>query len=409
MAHRLSRSDPAGGTVSSGDRRYPFRPASGRPPSPEGKDDILTRVAAALRAGRIVALKGIGGFHLLADARNESAVAELRRRKARDAKPFAVMVANAASLGLIANPTPAETALAASAAAPVVLMAERPEVLAPSVNPGLARVGVMLAYAPVHHLLFAALSGTADPDAPNAAVLVATSANPGGEPLVIDDADARRRLGGIADLVVGHDRPIVIRADDSVLQVVAGAPATLRRARGFVPDPIPLADDGPDVLALGAHLKATVCVTRGREAFVSQHVGDLDTAETVRFHRETTAHLLSILDVRPEAVACDLHPDYRSSALAEDFNLPVVRVQHHAAHVAAVAAEHGLIGAVLGLASTATASATTAAPGAASSCWWTAPSTAASAISHACRCRRRPRGARTLADGRCGLACHRTR
>jgi hydrogenase maturation protein HypF len=310
----------------------------------------IADIAAALRAGRIVALKGIGGFHLLSDARNEAAVAALRRRKSREAKPFAVMVANAASLAAVARATDAEIALAASVARPIVLMQARPDVLAGSVAPGLARVGVVLAYAPLHHLLFAELSGGSDPAAPNPAVLVATSANPGGEPLVVDDAEARLRLAGIADFIVTHDRPIVVRADDSVAQIVAGAPTLLRRARGFVPDPIELPQDGPDVLALGAHLKATVTVTRGREAFVSQHIGDLDTVETVRFYRETVAHLLSILDVTPERVVCDLHPDYRSTRFAEESELPLVCVQHHAAHVAAVAGEHGLHGRVLGLA-----------------------------------------------------------
>ncbi|HKM61046.1 MAG TPA: carbamoyltransferase HypF, partial [Acidisphaera sp.] len=314
----------------------------------------IRAIAAALRDGRIVALKGIGGFHLLCDARNEAAVAALRRRKSREAKPFAVMVANAASLGTAAQATAAETALASGMARPIVLMRAVPGALAPSVSPGLAHVGVMLAYAPPHHLLFAELAGTAgaghDPFAPNPAVLVATSANPGGEPLVIDDADAERRLAGVADLIVTHDRPILVRIDDSVTHILAGAPALLRRARGFVPEPIELPADGPDVLALGGHLKSTVTVTRGREAFVSQHIGDLDTAETVKFHRETTAHLLSVLDVTPTRVICDLHPDYRSTRIAEAFDLPCVRVQHHAAHVAAVAGEHGLTGRVLGLA-----------------------------------------------------------
>src|SRR5208282_80063 len=167
----------------------------------------------------------------------------------------------------------------------------------------------------------AALAGTGhDPWAPNPAVVVATSANPNGEPLVVDDADAERRLAGIADLIVTHDRPIVVRADDSVAQIVAGAPALLRRARGFVPDPIELPADGPDVLALGGHLKAAVTITRGREAFVSQHIGDLDTAETVAFYRETVSHLLSVLDVKPDRVVCDLHPDYRSTRMAEEIN-----------------------------------------------------------------------------------------
>jgi hydrogenase maturation protein HypF len=303
-------------------------------------------IAETVRGGGIVALKGIGGFHLMCDARNEPAVAALRQRKGREAKPFAVMVANLASLDAIVRPTAVEAALAASSASPIVLMDAIPGALAASVSPGLARLGMILAYTPLHHLLFAERAGgAASPFA-----LVATSANPGGEPLVVDDADAERRLHGIADLIVTHDRPIVIRADDSVMQVIAGAPSYLRRARGGVPDPIELAEDGPAVLALGAHLKSTVTVTRGREAFVSQHIGDLDTAETVRFWTETIDHLLSILDVRPDRVVCDLHPDYRSSQLADRFGLPVIRVQHHAAHIAAIAAEHRLTGPVLGLA-----------------------------------------------------------
>src|SRR5271166_4946489 len=331
-------------------RRFHAEPIACPSCGPRLSHSIAT-IAAALLAGRIVALKGIGGFHLLCDARNEPVVAELRRRKSREAKPFAVMLANAASVAVIARATEAEVALAAGTSRPIVLMQAVPGVLAPSVSPGLACVGVMLAYAPPHHLLFNALAGAGhDPSAPNSAVLVATSANPNGEPLVVGDAEAERRLVGIADLIVRHDRPIVVRADDSVAQIVAGAPALLRRARGFVPDPIQLPADGPDVLALGGHLKSTVTVTRRREAFVSQHIGDLDTAETVKFHRETTAHLLAILDVTPERVVCDLHPDYRSTRIAEETGLPMLRVQHHAAHVAAGAGEHGLTGRVLGLA-----------------------------------------------------------
>jgi hydrogenase maturation protein HypF len=311
-------------------------------------------IVAAIRAGKIVALKGIGGFHLMCDATDETVVAELRRRKAREAKPFAVMVANLASLDHIARPSAAERDLVASVAAPIVPISGVDGALAPSVSPGLTRVGVMLPYAPLHHLLFWEAAGRPEGTAwrrePSDFVVVATSANPGGEPLVIDDADARRRLGGIADLIVGHDRPIVIRADDSVAQIVAGKPAFIRRARGFVPEPIDLGTDGPSVLATGAHLKATVCVTRGREAFVSQHVGDLDTVETVKFYRETAAHLLSLLDVTPEVVACDLHPDFRSSQFAGEFGVDVLPVQHHAAHVAAIAAEHGIADPILGLA-----------------------------------------------------------
>ncbi|TBW40023.1 carbamoyltransferase HypF [Siculibacillus lacustris] len=311
-------------------------------------------IVAALKAGRIVAVKGLGGFHLMCDAGDEAVVAELRRRKNRDAKPFAVMVADAGSLDRVARPSAAERALFASTAAPIVVMAAVPGAVAPSVAPRLGRIGVMAAHTPLHHLIFREAAGgpfdRAAPDGPNPFVVVATSANPGGEPLVVDDTEAERRLAGIADLIVGHDRPIVIRADDSVAGVIDGAPAFLRRSRGFVPEPIDLGADGPPVLATGAYLKTTVTVTRGREAFVSQHVGDLDTVETLRFHRETAAHLLALLDVRPAVVACDLHPDFASSRFAGEFDVPVVAVQHHAAHVAAIAAEHRVAGPIFGLA-----------------------------------------------------------
>lgn len=335
------------------DRRFHAEPVACPACGPKLSHPIA-EIAEAIRAGCIVALKGIGGFHLVCDGRNAEAVAALRSRKAREFKPFAVMVANIASLPTVAEASPEEQALCASVARPIVLMRARPGVLAPALSPGLSRVGVMLAYAPVHHLLFAALAGHQfsdhDPHAANDFVLVATSANPGGEPLVVDDEDAIRRLAGIADLIVTHDRAIVVRADDSVAQIVAGAPSLLRRARGYVPEPVALVEDGPATLALGAHLKSTVTLTRGREAFVSQHVGDLDTSETLKFYRETIAHLIDIVGVKPELVASDLHPDYRSSQMAEEFGLPVVRVQHHAAHVAAVAAEAGLGGPALGLA-----------------------------------------------------------
>jgi len=335
------------------DRRFHAEPVACPACGPRLTHSVET-IVAAIRAGKIVALKGLGGFHLLCDARNEAAVAELRRRKQRDAKPFAVMAANLASLDGLVVASEAERALLASPAAPIVVMDAVAGAVAPSIAPHLSRLGVMLAATPLHHLLFWEAAGRpsckAVREGANDFVIVATSANPGGEPLVIDDADAQRRLGGIADLIVGHDRGIVIRADDSVMQVVAGRPSFIRRARGFVPEPIDLGADGPSVLATGAHLKATVCVTRGREAFVSQHVGDLDTAETVKFYRETAAHLMALLDVEPELVVCDLHPDYRSSRFAVEFAVPCLPVQHHAAHVAAVAAEHGIGGPIFGLA-----------------------------------------------------------
>jgi len=313
----------------------------------------LQEIAAALRMGRIVALKGIGGFHLLCDAANEAAVGLLRDRKHRPARPFAVMVANDASLRPLVRPTPAERDLLSHTARPIVLI-RKGSGLAPAVAPRLDRVGMMLPSAPVHHLLFHALAGypdgTAWRDEPLPVALVATSANIAGQPLAIDNAEAMRDLASIADLIVTHDRAILSRADDSVMAVIDGAPAFIRRGRGFAPEPIDLGEDGPAVLAVGAHLKATVCVTRGREAFVSQHVGDLNTAQTARFHGETARRMLTELGIRPELVARDLHPDYRSTVFAEATGLPVLRVQHHAAHLAAVAAEHHLGGPLIGVA-----------------------------------------------------------
>ncbi|MCD2178653.1 carbamoyltransferase HypF [Rhizobium sp. C1] len=304
----------------------------------------VAEITQTIRAGKIVALKGIGGFHLLCDAENASAIATLRQRKARDEKPFAVMLRHIAAARHFADLTDAEAALLESPAHPIVLATSRGN-LPQGIAPGLTRLGVMLAYAPVHHLLLAALE-----EGGKVPVLVATSANPGGEPLVASNEDAQRRLSSIADLVVTHDRAIVVRADDSVMQIVAGAPAYLRRARGYVPEPVNLGSDGPSIIALGSDLKNTICVTRGREAFLSQHIGGLDNAEAIRFQRETVAHLCSILDVTPDYAACDLHPDFRSVRLAETLDLPLIHVQHHVAHIAAVAAEHHLAGPVTGLA-----------------------------------------------------------
>jgi len=333
-------------------RRFHAEPIACRACGPK-LDAEIAAVADCLRAGGIVALKGLGGYHLLCDARNEAAVARLRQRKAREAKPFAVMATNAASAARLAEISQAERALIESRPRPIVLTRSR-GVLAPSVAPGLAEIGLMLAYTPLHWLVLHALAG--EPDfaawrhAANDLALVATSANFGGEPLIADDAEARRRLAPIADLVVGHARQIVVRADDSVMRILDGAPAFIRRARGFVPEPIDLGVEGPSVLAAGADLKNTITLTRGREAFVSQYIGDLDDRDTIRFRNETITHLKRMLAIEPEIAACDLHPDFQSTRAAEATGLPIARVQHHVAHVAAVAAEHGLSGAVLGVA-----------------------------------------------------------
>ncbi|WP_372394877.1 carbamoyltransferase HypF [Azospirillum sp. HJ39] len=316
-------------------------------------------ILAALRGGRIVAIKGLGGFHLACDATRADAVERLRRVKQRNGKPFALMVANAASARRHVRMDAEEQALLETVARPIVLLRREESScptagIAPDIAPGLAWLGVMLPYTPLHYLLFHEAAGRPDGSdwlcKSQDLTLVMTSANPGGEPLAIANEEAHERLAGIADLIVDHDRDIVIRADDSVVRKLAGAPAFLRRGRGHVPEPIRLARPVPSVLALGGHLKATVCITRGDEAFLSQHIGDLDNAATLGFLEETVAHLLYILGVEPVAVAHDKHPDFQTTRFAERSGLPTIAVQHHHAHVAAVMAEHRLDGPVLGLA-----------------------------------------------------------
>lgn len=349
--------------------------------------DPIASTLLRLQAGEIVAIKGLGGFHLACDARNANAVAELRLRKAREEKPFAVMGLNPASLARIAEVNDYAAALLASPAAPIVLCPKGAHEL-PGIAPGLGHVGVMLPSTPVHLLLWHEAAGrpggTQWLTQTHPLLLVMTSANPQGEPLVINNDEARTRLTGIADVVLQHNREIVIRCDDSVILPSSSRggprwgwgekmdngttnpiplPASplkgeeshfIRRARGYTPLPISLATEGPDVIAFGGYLKNTICVTRGREAFLSQHIGSLDNAASIGFLEETVAHLLDILDVAPQAVAHDLHPDYPSTRLALAFaaarNIPAIAIAHHHAHIAAVIAEHGISEPVLGLA-----------------------------------------------------------
>ena len=316
--------------------------------------DPLAETLRLLRAGKIVAIKGLGGFHLACDARNAEAVAELRRRKQREEKPFAVMALNADSLRDYARIGEAEATLLKSTAAPIVLCPKGEREL-PAIAPGLSWLGVMLPATPLHLLLWHEAAdrpaGTGWLAEPSEMLLVMTSANPHGEPLVIANDEACERLSGIADAHLMHNRDIVVRCDDSVLRP---GPAFIRRARGYVPVPIPLAEDGPTVLALGGYLKNTVCVLKGREAFLSQHIGGLDNAAAIGFLEETVAHLLAILDVRPGLVAHDLHPDFASThlalRLAGELDVPALAVGHHHAHIAAICAEHAINEPVIGLA-----------------------------------------------------------
>ncbi len=327
---------------------------------PASAPDPLAAALDWLGQGKILAIKGLGGFHLACDARNGEAVARLRLRKAREEKPFAVMLAGLASLAGLVHLGPDEEALLESPERPVVLLPKGPDCdrALPGVAPGMPRLGVMLPYAPLHYLLFHQAAGRPDGTAwlavPQPLALVMTSANPGGEPLVTGNREALARLAGIADGFLVHDRDIRVRCDDSVLYAAKGAPALVRRGRGFTPRAIRLTAEGPSVLACGGYLKNTVCLTRGDEAFLSQHIGDLDNAATRRALEETVEHLCRVLEIRPEAVAHDLHPDFFSTRFAADFaarhGVPILGVQHHHAHIAAVAAEHGLEGPLLGLA-----------------------------------------------------------
>ncbi|WP_439365824.1 carbamoyltransferase HypF [Bradyrhizobium sp. DASA03005] len=307
----------------------------------------ISDIVAAIARGQIVAIKGLGGYQLLCDARNQDAVQRLRRRKHRLQKPFAILVDSIERVSEIAEANAPELALLESVARPIVLLPSRHN-LAPAIAPGLSRVGIMLPVVPLHHLIFHALRSRGV-RAGCSPVMVATSANLCGEPLLVDNAQALRRLDGIADLIVTHDRDILTGADDSVVSVVAGRPQFVRRARGYVPEPIRLARSVPPVLAVGGELKSTVTITRDNQAFVSQHIGDLNTAEGIRAFEKTIRHLTSILDVEPVAYAHDLHPDMASTRFAEANAHALVAVQHHHAHAAAVIAEHGHTGPALAL------------------------------------------------------------
>jgi hydrogenase maturation protein HypF len=316
-----------------GDRRFHAQPNACWDCGPRLSAPVETAVAA-LRAGQVVAVKGLGGYQLACDARDEEAVARLRRRKRRPARPFAVLVADPAPYG---EASAEELALLRGPARPIVLLRSRGG-LAPSIAPGLREVGVMLPATPLHHLLVADFGGP----------LVMTSGNLSEEPICRDDDEARERLAGVADLFLGHDRPIAARYDDSVVRWAAGAPRVVRRARGLAPAPLSL-PAGPPVVAAGAHLKAAFTVARDGHAFVGPHVGDLDDLLTVRAYEEALQTYERMFHVEPRVVACDLHPDYASTRAAEALGDPV-HVQHHHAHVASVMAEHGLAGPVCGVA-----------------------------------------------------------
>jgi hydrogenase maturation protein HypF len=318
----------------------------------------LDAAADLLRAGKVLAVKGLGGYHLAADASSEAAAGALRARKHREDKPFAVMVADVAAAARLCDVDAAAAELLAGGRRPIVLLPRRggagdggagdagaPGRIAAAVAPGNRQLGLMLPYTPLHHLLVARLGRP----------MVLTSGNVSDEPIVYRDGEAGGRLGGIADAFLTHDRPIQIRTDDSVTRVRRGREMVLRRSRGYVPEPleVPWAFARP-VLACGAELKNTFCLARGHHAFVSHHIGDLENAETLRSFTEGIEHFRRLFDIAPEVVAHDLHPEYLSTKYALDLadaaGLDLVGVQHHHAHIASCLADNRAAGPVIGVA-----------------------------------------------------------
>lgn len=304
-------------------------------------DEALRLTASALREGKIVAVKGLGGFHLMVDARNGEAIQRLRERKPRREKPFALMVRDLEQARLLCELTPEAEALLSSPEAPIVLLPRRPGApVAENVAPGNPNLGIMLPYTPLHHLLLREI------DFP----IVATSGNLTDEPICTDEREALRRLGRIAELFLVHNRPIVRHVDDSVAWIVLGKPRLLRRARGYAPLPVLLSRPIPPILAVGAHLKNTVALSVGNQVFISQHIGDLETPEAFQAFERVIADFLRLYEVTPVAIAHDLHPDYLSTLWARsNQDKPLIPVQHHHAHLASCLAENQVEGEALGV------------------------------------------------------------
>ena len=305
-------------------------------------DDPIKAAIGLLKDGKVLAIKGLGGFHLSVDAGNDEAVKRLRSRKFREEKPMAIMVKNLEKVKRLANVNEEEEKLLASLQRPIVLLKKKDRtVISEQVAPGVPNLGVMLPYTPLHYLLLEK----------DFAALVMTSANQVDEPICISNREAVTRLKEIADYFLVHNRDILVRCDDSIAMVSAGREQLLRRSRGFVPKPILLKDSFPDVLALGAHLKATQCIVKGNFAFLSPHIGDLETPQARDFFQESITLLKKITETNPDVIACDSHPAYYSTKVAEELTcVRVIRVQHHHAHIVSCLAENQISGDVIGLA-----------------------------------------------------------
>lgn len=304
----------------------------------------LERLRSLLRQGEVVAIKGLGGFHLACDAANDAAVCGLRQRKRRSGKAFAVMARDLETAEHLCEVTEADQDLLVSARRPIVLMRRRSDAqLSPNVAPGTATLGVMLPYTPLHHLLF--------DESPGFDTLVMTSGNLSEEPIVSRNEEARPRLKNLADHFLFHNREIQTRIDDSVVQTFEGQVYPVRKSRGFVPDPLDLGMPMREILACGGELKNTLCLTKDRYAILSQHIGDLENLETMELFRETLDHLKRFFRVSPVAAAHDLHPNYMSTQFAlKESGLQPMGVQHHHAHIASCMADNNLSGRLIGVA-----------------------------------------------------------
>ena len=301
----------------------------------------IIKAAEILKQGNIVAVKGLGGFHLAVDAENDQAVATLRKRKHREEKPLALMSDDITRIQKYARIGPEEEKLIASPQRPIVLLKKKePNSISKEVSPRNRYFGVMLPYTPLHYLLF-------DNDF---TALVMTSGNLSEEPIATDNEDAFERLSDIADYFLIHNRDIYLRSDDSIVRRSAADTRFIRRSRGYVPTPVFLRKKAPPILACGAELKNTICLTKGDQAFISQHIGDLENLATYSFFKQTIRHMQSILEIKPEIIAYDLHPDYLSTRYAQEQEfIQKIQVQHHHAHIVSAMAENKIDGPVIGL------------------------------------------------------------
>ncbi|MFH1263986.1 MAG: carbamoyltransferase HypF [Pseudomonadota bacterium] len=306
----------------------------------EAGDAALRQAVEGIRKGKIIACKGLGGFHLLCDARDDAAVQLLRKRKHREEKPLAVMFPSLEGVKRCCHVTELEERRLLSLEAPIVLLPKDGEKLAQSVAPENPYLGILLPYTPLHHLLLRDLGFP----------VVATSGNRSEEPICTDEKEAFTRLGDLADGFLVHNRPITRHADDSIVRMIGGREAVMRRARGYAPMPISLRVEMPPIVAVGAHLKNTLAFSRGKDVFVSQHIGDLENAEAIDAFEKVLSDFPELYEIQPEAVVTDCHPDYASSRTARELEIRLIEAQHHHAHIRSCMAENDLSGEVLGVA-----------------------------------------------------------